>query len=108
MNLSKTTKSISLVLISSALVFAGWETPGCLSDAHDKDARAGPRRSGYGGGGHGTFWFTHVGNTYRTGGGTAVGGSGAAGGNHGAGGSGHSGSASSRGGFGSSASGVSA
>jgi hypothetical protein len=107
MNLSKTTKSISLVLISSALVFAGWGTPGCLSDAHDKDGRAdsGWRRSGYGGGGRRFFWFTNPGSY----GGTASSGStGAASGSHGSGGSNRSGSTSTRGGFGSSASGVSA
>jgi hypothetical protein len=97
MNLGKTTKSISLVLISSGLVFAGWGVPVWLSDAPDKQAASssGSHGSGRVGGGRSFFWFTNSGSSYR---GTGTG----------TGGSHPTRSPSVRGGFGSSASGAGA
>jgi hypothetical protein len=97
MDLGRTTKSISLVLISSVLVFAGWGIPAWLSDAQDNEAgpSSGSHGSGHVRGGRGFFWFANPGSSYRAGG-TGTGGS-------------HPASApSARGGFGSSAPGAGA
>ena len=94
--MNQMTKTISLVLVSSALVFVGWGCP----MAHDEQAENKQNNTSSGGyrHGHTMFWYYGPGYGYRgygpgTGGGTSS--------------AGHSSGASSRGGFGSSASGPS-
>lgn len=109
---SKTTKTISLVLISSALVFTGWGTPGCTSGQYyGGGANYGPAPHGghYGGGTH-FWWFHSSSHTYSSGpGGHTSGGGSVSGGKSSGGSSSHGGSSvSGRGGFGSSGTGVGA
>src|SRR5438309_1406258 len=72
MNGTRATKNISLVLISSLLVFAGWQCGDSLREAADRQPAGGGGHAGGGGprsgGGARVFWWQ---STYYTGGGTA-------------------------------------
>ena len=61
--MDRASKSISLVLISSALVFAGWASGEHLRQTHPEGHAGGPYPHGYSGPGR-FFWFHSVPSYY--------------------------------------------
>jgi hypothetical protein len=59
----RASRAISLVLVSSALVFAGWGTGDCLHHASGPGGTGGDYGSGYHGSRTGFFWY-HSGPYY--------------------------------------------
>jgi hypothetical protein len=99
MNGVRATKNISLVLVSSLLVFAGWNCGDTLREEAEHPGAQHGHAGGHhtsGGGGSRFFWWHS--SYYYAGGGSSVGGSSGGGG----GGKGAVPSASGRGGFGTS------
>jgi hypothetical protein len=85
MNGARATKNISLVLVSSLLVFAGWNCGDRLREETEQPGHPGGQRVHASGGGSRFFWW-HSTYYYTGGGGTGIGGGagGAGGGKSGA------------------------